>query len=142
MIKMFNSISRGQYAKRFALFIFLLYAIPLNLENSPLLVSILFLSNILFFMHASICRCHDLNYSGFRVLWFLVPVINFCALVVLLAKPGKAGIGATASEAEPTQPASPAATNSAGPRLTKQEQLRKRLACNHPYKSMLLRYKD
>lgn len=139
---MFNSISRGQYAKRFALFVFLLFAIPVYLENSPLWGSILFLANILFFIHASICRCHDIKCSGDRLILFFVPLINICLLIVLLLTPTNTELGATGSEALVEQTDTLAATNTAGPRLTKQEQLRKRLACNHPYKSMLLRYKD
>lgn len=157
---MFPRLSRIKYWVRFAVFVFLLFTIPLNINNAALGAPLL-TATIVFFLHASVCRCHDFNYSGFTLFWLLVPVANIVVLIMLLAKNGTDGpniydsyqgvessvnINSASVESESayyTQPEENT-SNSVQPEhvvkmKSKKEQLREALKAKHPYQDMVLR---
>lgn len=160
---MFPRLSRTQYWVRFIVFSFFFFAIPLNINNA-LLGAITWTATLVFFLYASVCRCHDFDYSGLTLFWLLVPVANLVLLLMLLAKKGTAGpntydsyqvVSNTSNASIPlaeavntnNEPPAQNVYNSIQPESvvkipSKKDRLHEALNTNHPYQDMLLHNKE
>ncbi|TCS81401.1 DUF805 domain-containing protein [Pectinatus cerevisiiphilus] len=82
-------LNRQRYILR-GLFIFAFSCLALVADNAILNFFIYIPASVLQIM-LSIRRCHDINKSGWFMLWSLVPIANIIISFILLLKPGTSG---------------------------------------------------
>ena len=139
---MFPRLTRAEFWQRFIVF-FVVFMVIVKCLSPEGFGAFAMIFDIIFFLHACTRRCHDCNYSGFCMLWLLVPIVQLVFLIMLLAKNGT--IGPNAYGPDPLRRyAAPTDTKQSGQQVdiaAKKGQLRRLLQANHPYHDMLIRNK-